>query len=125
MNPFPTEQLNDLLAGTYQPEADELGKTMAATLLSLNERLETIEAVRQVQSELIASSLQRIALAEGEVLHVKSPKVLGKATLEHIHQHIKPFFPNNRIIVSDAETMIDMSVIHPQKPETPEKGSEV
>jgi hypothetical protein len=121
MNSFPTEQLNDLLAGTYQPDTLELGKTMAQTLLDLNERLAAVETMRQAQENLIALSLQKITLAPGDVLHVKSPKELGNTMLEHIHQHIKPFFPNNNVIISDAQSEIGMSVIHPE-PELPEKG---
>jgi len=115
MTPFPTEQLNDLLAGTYEPDAVELGKTLAVTLLSLNERLEAVEAARAAQEELIAVSLQKITLGPGDVLHVKSPKDLGNEMLSHIHQHIKPFFPQNSVIVSDANTDINLSVVQQEQ----------
>jgi hypothetical protein len=121
MTDFPTEQLKDLLAGTYEPETLELGKTMAETLLCINERLEAVEAVRKMQEELIAVSLKKIILAAGDMLHVKSPQKLGNEILGDIYKFIKLFFPNNSVIVSDANAEIDMSVIQ-QEPETTEKG---
>lgn len=122
MNSFPTEHLNDLLAGTYEPEPVELGKTMAQTLLNLNERIESMDNKLKIQAEIIVVSLKKITLSPGDVLHVKSPRKLGNEMLEHIRKFIKQFFPNNNLIVSDANAEIDMSVIHPEEPGNPEKG---